>query len=119
MGDRNRGWRVDTADLHGMTPARARDMLVDCFFAAQHEAYSLTSHGYLGEIGRAEVRKTVESLIQLKFRELGCCWEDPTPDDLQRVALTLAVEASAWGTPAETIERSMSELRKVQERLVG
>ncbi|TLM76079.1 MAG: hypothetical protein FDZ70_06855 [Actinobacteria bacterium] len=118
MSDHTDSWRVDEAALDGVTPLRARDLLVDCFFSAQNAAHARTKHVPHSDISRAEVRKTVEVLIRAKFRELGCDWEDPTAADLHKVALSLAVEAASWGTPPETIERAMAELRKVQQRML-
>lgn len=112
-------WTVDAAELENITPARARDLLVECFFAAQNEAYARTSHEKHAEIGRVEIKKTVESLIRMKFKELGHDWDCPTADGFRQVALSLAVEAACWGTSPETIERSMAELRKVQQQLMS
>lgn len=111
-------WEVDESVLDDVTPQSARDLLVDCFFAAQSQAFARTRHAVNSDTSRGEVRKTVESLIRVKFRELGCDWDNPSAADLHKVALSLACEAAAWGTPPEAIERSMSELRKVQSRLL-
>lgn len=111
-------WRVDESTLDGVTPQKARDLLVDCFFSAQSEAFTRTTRKRDADVSRSEVRKTVESLIRVKFRELGCDWDDPSADDLHRVALSLALEAAEWGTSPETIERAMAELAKVQQRLL-
>lgn len=119
MNKGSKVWTVDAAELDSMTPVRARDLLVECFFAAQSEAYARTSHEKHAEIGRVEVKKTVESLIRMKFRDLGHDWDSPTADGFHQVALSLAVEAAQWGTSPETIERSMAELRKVRQSLIA
>lgn len=117
MGDDATLWSVDAAALEGITACRARDLLIDCFYAAQAHTFVRSRERMHMEHTEREVRDTVESLIRMKFRDLGCDWDDPAPEDIGQVVEALAAEASAWGTPPHIVEHHMAEMRKVQEHL--
>jgi hypothetical protein len=117
MDDSLTTWSVEEARLRDLTPHAARDLLVECFLAAQGEVYRRTalSLGMVADTG--STRAQVEASVKLKFRELGHDYENPTASCIRQVMDRLAVQAGAWGTPPEIIDHHLAEMNRVLDRL--
>jgi hypothetical protein len=112
-------WRLDDSSLEGLTPVRARDLIVTCFFQAQKEAYA-EAKGDLG-LSRDDqsVMESVETSIRMAFRQVGGDWDHPTRDELCQLIDLLARKSATFGTPEEIVRHHRGQIQRVLDRLPG
>ncbi len=106
-------WKVNEEDLANLTPAKARDLIIKCFFEAQAETISRAKQDLGKTASLDEVMKSVESIIRLTFKEVGCNFENPSKMELGKVVETLAKKADAWGTPPDIIEHHKGQIMNI------
>lgn len=113
MGKTPTRWTPTDAELEGLTVERARDLIVTCFFEAQKETLmrARTSSGRATDL--AQVRRDVETIVRIVFKEHGVSFDKPTVETLNLVVMTLAKKAESWGTPREVIEHHKASLAKM------
>lgn len=110
-------WRVSDTDLADLDALRARDLLVECMFRAQRGNFKREATSLDAGRHEEELRNTVRAAIRLKFKDLGCDYEQPTTRDISRVAQVLASETRAWGTPEDVVEHHIDQMRIIEQRL--
>lgn len=107
------------ADLSNLDPARARDLVVRCFWNAQRETFSRLSQ----QAGRPptddELRRTVEGAVRLAFRETKGEFEQPTRAALMAAVENLAAKSEAMGTPRDIIAHHRGQLARLFAALPG
>ena len=64
-------WSTSAKDLTDMTPAKARDLIVQCFQAAQKEHLANASEFIHQPHGETDLRNMVIGAIRLAFKETG------------------------------------------------
>lgn len=106
-------WSVDDDRLGSITPAGARDLLVECFTVAQGEVFRRAALSLDMMADTDTTRSQVENSIKLKFKELGYDYEKPDVASLREVMTALAAQARIWGTPADVIEHHLLEMNRV------
>jgi DNA-binding response OmpR family regulator len=106
-------WKCRDEDLMDMTPSKARDLIIQCFFDAQKETFARAKRELGKEVSDPTIHNSVKSVVKLTFAEAGGNFENPSKEDLGRVVKTLALKASSWGTPADIIEYHKGEISKV------
>ncbi len=112
-------WSLLESQLVDLTPEKARDLVVECFFQAQHETFARAKKA-LGARGldEASLRADVVTAIRLVFEEVGGEYDRPAPESLVAVVQALMRKAEAWGTPPEIVEHHARQLRRMLQ-LVG
>lgn len=112
-------WCVKESDLSDLNPAKARDLIVTCFYEAQKETFA-RSKEQLGVSSKDEdIHKSVVSGVKLAFTEAGENFDKPTKESLLKVVGVLARKAASWGTPGDIIEHHKVQIQKVIENLKG
>jgi hypothetical protein len=106
-------WTVTDDELGGMTPEKARDLMVECFYVAQAEMFERTRVRLNLPPDREGIRRTVISVVRSAFEDSGYDFQVPTASALRPVAERLKKESAAYGTPAESIEQQAREYEKV------
>lgn len=106
-------WCVSPARLVGVDALKARDIMLDCFYAAQHETFKRAKQNMGTGWDEDAVRKSVAGAIRLAFDHVGADWDAPTKRDLEAVMDVLAKKASSWGTPQDIIEHHHKEMQRV------
>lgn len=110
-------WALHAADLLDMTPLKARDLIVQCFFEAQKETFVRAGE----QLGRhqdpAQLMATVRSAVKMTFQSTGGDFEAPTRATLEAVVEALARKASTWGTPEDVMEHHKKQIQSVLRRL--
>ena len=106
-------WVIQEKDLEGLTPLKARDLIIRCFFEAQKETLARVKQTLGRETSDEEIQKSVVNLIKLTFKEVGGSYENPTKKGLGNLVQSLAQKSSAWGTPNDIIEHHKGEITKV------
>lgn len=106
-------WFCSHSDLEGLDALRARDLIVECFFQAQHEAMmrSLESQGLHADV--TMIRKAAEGAVRLAFKRTGGDFKRPCRDSLVRAVESLAGSAKTRGTPADIIEHHKEQIGMV------
>jgi len=110
-------WNISPADLAGLNPVRARDLLVACFYEAQKDTFARAKLKLKKIAGEAEVRASVLNMIQLVFKTQGFDFDNPSKRGLTAVANELARKALAWGTPEEIVASNQKKIQAILELL--
>lgn len=106
-------WVVTDEDLEAMTARRAHDLMVECFFVAQHEIFERTRVRLRLARDDKAIRDTVESIVRRAFADAGYDYDAPILPALHAVAESLKHESVAYGTPQDVVEHHAREYEKV------
>lgn len=106
-------WECKDSDLKDMTPSKARDLIIQCFFEAQKETFSRAKKTLGKETADSELHSSVEGAVRLTFKEVGGNFENPSREDLGKAVQALARKASSWGTPDDIIEHHKGQIMKI------
>jgi hypothetical protein len=106
-------WEIAEEELRELTPRKARELIVECFFHSQRETYQLRGQQPPPD---EELRERAQAVLRLAFREIGGSYEEPTVEDLYRAVEALCKKAHAWGTPPEILEHHRAQVLKVLRR---
>jgi hypothetical protein len=110
-------WCPDDSQLAELTPARARDLIVTCFFEAQKETLSRAKRLLGTTPDDATLLSDVETIVRVTFRDLRLDWDRPTKEGLGAVVMALAKKSEAWGTPRDIVEHHTRIIGRIFERL--
>lgn len=110
-------WCVTSAELVGIDEVKARDLLVECFYCAQHQTFQRAKEQIGLSWDERSVRRSVNGAVRVAFRRVGAEWDSPTRPGLEAVLQELADKSSTWGTPEEVIDHHRKEMGKVLNRL--
>ena len=110
-------WFLDDADLLDMTPIKARDLIVKCFYEAQKETIAAAGKRIGQAQNDAELRNTVIGAVRLAFREAAADFDYPTKGGLMAVVEILARKSQHWGTPPDIVERHKAQIERVLQIL--
>jgi len=102
-----------------VTPIMIRDAIIECFTKA-HESVLEEMRDYAdlkSEETLSEMKhKTVKSLVESKFKEVGGDFNNPTKDTLLQVITKLAEYASAFREPI-VIDKHFDEIMHLINKL--
>lgn len=109
MADYER-WYCTNNDLRDLDARKARDLIIECFFQAQHETM-LRSQERLGFGGTEEsLRMQAEGAVRNAFRRTGGDYAQPTRESLRQAVESLASSAESLGTPREIIDHHKRQI---------
>ncbi|MDA8431453.1 MAG: hypothetical protein M0Z60_00655 [Nitrospiraceae bacterium] len=117
--ERFRRWSLEKSDLDDLTPEKARDLIIKCFFEAQKETFARTRQGLGISFNDGDLRATVEGSIKLAFKTVGEDISKPSKAGLMRVVESLSKKAASWGTPQDIIDYHKSQIAKIIDILKG
>lgn len=106
-------WRLKEEDLEDLNPAKAKELIINCFYEAQKETFARSKESLGMRADDTEVRTSVLSAVRLTFREAGGDFNNPTRESLIRVVEVLGRKSMAWGTPGDIIEYHREQIMKV------
>jgi DNA-binding response OmpR family regulator len=106
-------WEFKDEDLMDMTPAKARDLIIRCFFEAQKETFARAKKGLGREVSDPAIHRSIKTVVELACAEAEGNFDSPSKEDLVKVVQTLALKASLWGTPPDIIEYHKGQISKV------
>ena len=110
-------WEIDPSELHNMTPAKARDLIIKCFHEAQKETIARGKRELDLDTSEEEIEKSVRMTVRMAFEEVEGSYDNPTPESLGMVIEVLARKAGAWRTPPDIIEHHKKTIAKVLQAL--
>ena len=105
--------KLTDEELSGLTPRGARDLVVRCFCAAQHETLARASQSLSAVPSEESLKKMMIGVVRLAFRAVNADFEQPTRKVLLEVVGQLATQAAAMGTPPDVIAHHREQLGKV------
>ena len=94
-------------------PQVVADLLVACVARAQKDRLEKNPHLFTGQPTSADVDKMAAALVHHKAREIGGNLNDPNKQMLGELALELALQSAAWGTPREVVDHNLNLMKKV------
>ncbi len=103
-------WFCAHSDLVGLDPVRARDLIVECFFQAQHEAMTRSHESRGLDADPTTIRRDAEGAVRLAFKRTGGDYKHPDRASLERAVQSLAGSAETRGTPADIIEHHEQQI---------
>ena len=110
-------WQPSEEQLADMTSLKARDLLVECFFTAQLEAFKCVKKAHGESLDEENVRASVVQGIQHGFKETGNDYDEPSKMALVQVVEFLAKMAPVWGTPDDIVEHHREIMMDILERI--
>ncbi|MEJ2422821.1 MAG: hypothetical protein P8018_14160 [Acidobacteriota bacterium] len=106
-------WVPNENDLANMSPEKARDLILECFFQAQKETFA-RARKRLGQVpNEKELRDSIEGAVRLAFKEVNGTYGTPTFETLTGAVGVLARKAEAWGTPRDIVDFHSQQISKV------
>jgi hypothetical protein len=106
-------WGLASSDLENLTPIKARDLLVQCFFEAQRETFARSSKALARDHSDDEIRKNVATMVKMTFKETGGSYDQPTKAALAKAVVALTQKAAAWGTPEDIIAHHRVQIERI------
>ena len=110
--DQFRRWSLKESDLDDLSPLKARDLIIKCFFEAQKETFARAKQD-LGIAKDEELMTSVVGSVRLAFRGVEEDFDNPTKKSLLKVVGSLARKAASWGTPQDIINYHKSQIEKI------
>lgn len=112
-------WTVGPDDLAGIDPARARDLLVECFYDAQRATFARSKQKLGKDVSEETLRRSVKAAVRVAFEQAGGDYDQPTRASVEAAVAALAKSAASWGTPAPVIEHHRRQAEKILGALEG
>lgn len=106
-------WSLKEADLKGLNPVKARDLIVKCFYEAQKETFAMAKERLGLPVADKDIHMSVVRTVKSAFGEVGGDYENPTKESLSKIVKILLRKAKAWGTPKEIMDHNKGETQKV------
>ena len=106
-------WSVNKKDLIGLTPIKARDLIIDCFFEIQRDSYVRS----LGLSDEKQWKIMAVSTVRRTMSELHENFDTPSKQSLVRLVEGLAEKSSTWGAPPDEIVHHMMQLSELLNAL--
>ncbi len=106
-------WFLRPSYLVGLTPAKARDLLVRCFFESEKDVYLQTHRIYGDRLDHVDVRKLANDTVRRAFEQTGHDYHHPTKQALQEVVNVLMKKAAAWNMPPDVIVHNREQLARI------
>jgi hypothetical protein len=110
-------WFASLRDTMFLTPVKARDTIINCFFTAQRETFVRMKEKAHSFVSAKEIKSTVTAAVRAVFKEIGADFDKPRKSDLIKVVQILATKAKSWGTPDDIVQHHKSEIEKILNAL--
>lgn len=112
-----REWRPTELLPATITPAEARDVIIECFHTVHGPHFEQTKAALGIGVDHHRVRRSAKGVIRLAFKSVQGNYDEPTRDELLKVIHALTEQSRSWGTPDVVIERHANQLRRVVSRV--
>lgn len=106
-------WCISDEDARDLDCVGARDLMIECFYQAQHATFIRMKQSLGVSWDEDSVRRSVKGAIRTALSKVGADWDCPTKAQLQEAAEVLAKRAGSWGTPPDIIDHHREEIDKV------
>jgi hypothetical protein len=110
-------WFLTQKDMIDLTPLKARDLIIKCFYTAQKETFFRSKQDKKLPTADKDIMTTVTGAIRAVFSSIGADYDNPAIGDLLRVVDILGANSKSWGTPHDIIEHHKKQLVTMLSRL--
>ncbi|MBI4710384.1 MAG: hypothetical protein HY759_04700 [Nitrospirae bacterium] len=110
-------WFVSADDLKDVTPKKARDIIIKCFFDAQKATFAMAGEKLGKKPNEKELYGAIKSEVKKTFNEAKCDFENPTKENLRKVVDLLYIKSASLGTPKEVRDHHKGQIEMVLRRL--
>jgi len=112
-----REWTLQERLPSQIEPARARDILLDCFATVHGPHYEATKKHMGVSATKEDVRRSVKGIMRIAFRQAKGDFDHPDRESLERVVEYLGEKSRTWGTPEPVIARHSADIQRVLMRV--
>lgn len=110
-------FKITEQDLENLNVTRCRDLILECFFEAQKEAFTRATHVLQIAPGdEGTIYNSIVGVTRLAFKEAGGSFDRPTRQGMHRVVDILARKAITWGTSRFKVEGHREEMHRLIDR---
>ncbi len=111
-------WNLPHVDTDSLTPPKARDLVVECFYFAHSETLA-RAKVKLGSTStnEAALRSNIAGAVRLAFQESGGDYDRPTVASLRSAIEVLARKAESWGTSPDIIRHHAEQIQTMLARI--
>ncbi len=110
-------WFVSADDLKEVTPKKARDIIIKCFFDAQKATFAIAGEKQGKKTNEIELHEAIKSEVKKTFNEAKCDFGNPTKECLRKVVELLYIKSASLGTPKEVRDHHKGQIEKILRRL--
>jgi hypothetical protein len=110
-------WYCIPSELVGLTPQRARDLIVECFFQAQREMLERSAAGMGLDTDLEAIRAQAEAAVRDALVRTGGDFENPDKASLDRAVESLLATARDLGTPSDIMRHHEQQIAMMLEGL--
>jgi hypothetical protein len=111
------GWVIPEGELIGLTPEKARDLIVNCLLETQREVFMRQRENLGLACDERSIMHSVNGAVRLAFAKTGGDFNNPTKDSLMAAVESLSRTVATWGTPPEVVEQNSSQVMIMMRRL--
>lgn len=115
--DQFQRWFITQRDLANITPLKARDIIIKCFYTAQKETFFRSKQDKKLPTADKDIMTTVTGAIRAVFGSIGADYDNPTTANLFQVIEILGANAKSWGTPQDIIEHHQKQIMNMLSHL--
>ena len=105
------------SDLDDLTAQHARDLIVECFFQAQHETMQRNRAAVGESTDMHAVRHEAQDAVRSAFECTGGDFDNPDRASLERTVEFLVKNAASMGTPADIIRHHEQQIAMILDQL--
>lgn len=103
-------WYCTVDDLKDLDALRARDLIVECLFQAQHEALMRRELAQDLRADRESIRLDAQAMVRNAFMRVGGDYRNPTKDSLRHALNVLGTTADAMDAPDDIVEHHRQQI---------
>jgi hypothetical protein len=103
--------------LVNLDAVKARDLVIQCFMAAQRATFAETKEQAGLEVDEDALERSVVAAVRVAFRKAGGDFDNPTKASIMAAIDQLATTAAGWGTPEPIILYHRCEIEKILDSL--
>jgi hypothetical protein len=110
-------WTASNEQLFGLDLAKARDLVVECFYTAQKDKFQALKEKAGIPSSEKDVYDSITVMVRLAFVEVEGDFQQPTKEKLLKVVDFLNAREVMWGTPRDVVEHNKAQMLKVVNKL--
>lgn len=110
-------WTLSENDLAGLTPLKARDLLLKCFFEAQKETLVQAEKRIFGSADEERIKADTLKMTKSLATTFHVDFENPTKTGLLKLLEEMVKMSLAWGTPQEIVDYHKNQIVRMLDTL--
>jgi len=83
-------FEIDTREFASLTPSRARDLIVECFYNAQKETLTRAKQRLGNEHTESSLQQSALNIVKIALKDTGGNFNQPSKEELGNIVPILA-----------------------------